>query len=166
MVFALLYAETGEPRLPLMASLIEAQLDRVGFNVFTRGVDPGALMNQMRRQEYDAYLAGWTESYPVNPDQSHLFTHSGDVLEEGFNTGSYYNETVEALMAQARNLPDCDYEARAEIYRQIQVILQEDQPYVWLFAPNTLVAARGSVIGFDPYPNAPFWNVRDWLVFD
>jgi ABC-type transport system substrate-binding protein len=53
---------------------------------------------------------------------------------------------------------------RAAIYHQIEKLLQDDQPYVWLFAINDLYAAHTNVIGFDPYPNMPWWNIHTWQV--
>jgi ABC-type transport system substrate-binding protein len=67
-------------------------------------------------------------------------------------------------MEQARTLPGCDTEERAEIYREIQTILQEDPPYVWLYSANDMIVADGGVLGFDPRPGRPFWNIRDWIV--
>ena len=153
------------PGQDILVRLIQDQLAQVGFSVVPSGTEAFLVPPQgVRDQTYDAYLLSYREAYPVDPDQTDLFTTVGDVVGTGQNTGSYYNPEVERLMSQARTLPGCDSDARAELYRQIQTILQAEQPYVWLFAPNQMVAARGGVQGFDPYPNAPFWNIQQWMV--
>jgi peptide/nickel transport system substrate-binding protein len=172
-----LYAEEGAPlsftllyngdnfRLLSLSQVITRQLRQAGIDAFAQPTG-GSAFNEAVFQQFDAYLSGWFESYPVNPDQAELFTTAGDVVGEGFNTTSYANERVAELLRSARTVPGCDGEARATIYREIQTILQEDQPYAWLLALNDMVAARGSVIGFNPYPHAPLWNVRDWVVVE
>jgi peptide/nickel transport system substrate-binding protein len=98
----------------------------------------------------------------VNPDQSILFTQAQDIISRGSNYGSYTNPQVEDLFEQARTT--CDTDEQADLYREAQAILQEDQPYLWLFVANDMVAVRGGVQGFEPYPNAPFWNMHEWSV--
>jgi peptide/nickel transport system substrate-binding protein len=175
--YGCLYARPGEqlsfeltysyavPRHEVLSRLIQDQLAQVGFSVNPSGMYEDLMPPLVvREQMYDAYLFQQTESYPIDPDQTDLFTTAGDVLGTGQNTGSYYNPEIERLMTQARTLSGCDYAARAGLYRRIQTILQDEQPYVWLFAPNQMLAARGGVQGFDPYPNAPFWNIQQWIV--
>jgi len=141
----------------VMVSLISQQLAQVGFYVYTAPVS-----YPPDYQYFDAYLFSATESFPVNPDQSLSFTRAGDDLDGGSNYGSYFNPEIEDLFAQAKTV--CDPTARADIYHQIQSILQSDQPYIWLFTVNDLLAVRDGVSGFDPYPQAPFWNILDWKV--
>jgi peptide/nickel transport system substrate-binding protein len=146
------------------AELIRRQLARIGVSVNPRPMDAGSVLGEARQQRFDAYLGGWTEPAFYDPDQSGLFTAAGDVIGAGNNTGSYNNPQIEALMKQARSLPGCAPDARANIYRELQTILQADQPYVWLYAPDNMIIAQGGVLGFKPYPNQPLWNMRDWLV--
>lgn len=156
LAFNLLVA--GGSQRDIAAEFIRRQLLRIGVTV---NVSAGSGQSVAAAQQFDAYLGGWTTD---DPDQTALFTRTGDVLNTGSNMSSYYNEQVEALMAQARSVSGCDRAARTDLYRQIQTILQADQPYVWLYATNEMVVAQGGVRGFAPYPNDPLWNVRDWVV--
>ncbi|NDJ76934.1 MAG: hypothetical protein GYB65_11820 [Chloroflexi bacterium] len=150
----------------LLATQIAQQAEDVGFMVTINSVDRGVATNVVRRQVYDAYMIEFTDGYPVNPDAtlSALFSPAEDVLGYGLNFGSYNSPALDDVLAQARDLPGCDFAARAALYRQAQTILQDDQPYIWLFAPNEMLVAQGAVTGFDPYPHAPFWNVAEWVV--
>jgi peptide/nickel transport system substrate-binding protein len=162
--FSLLY--NGDSlRYLAMSRVIEQQLRLIGVDVFGQPTD-GSAFNQAIFQGFDAILSGWREPYPVNPDHAELFTQAGDVVGEGLNVISYHNPVVEQLFEEARTMPACDPAARAEIYREIQTVLQEDQPYAWLFSPHDMVAARGSISGFNPYPQAPLWNVREWTIVE
>lgn len=145
------------------ANLIARQLDEAGFYVDTYEIDSGSLLDQLRFQEFDAYMTAEAQTYPTEPDQSALFTRSSDVLYGGRNYGSYTNPEVETLMDEALNLPQCDASARADLYEQAQAVLQEDQPYIWLYAPLDMQVTRG-ILGAAPYTNRPFWNIQDWIV--
>lgn len=164
LLFELIYPDTGQ--YGLIVEIIRRQLRDIGMDVSPFPVPPDTLRSGARSQTFDAYLATFVESDPIEVDQTHLFTRAGDVLRQGDNHGSYYNLQVELLMEQARTLPGCDVDARAEIYHEIQAIVQADQPYVWLYVPHEMTAAQGGVLGFDPYPSKPFWNIEDWVVIE
>ena len=105
---------------------------------------------------------------PSDPDQTQLFTEVGDVIGAGFNAGSYYNERVSELMRLANDASEtngCDPMARAEFYKEIQQIMQEEQPYLWLYAINGMYAAGPNVDSFDPRANAPLWQSINWEIF-
>jgi peptide/nickel transport system substrate-binding protein len=157
LTFDLLYSDINRVPVGPVVTLIVQQLRRVGFGVSVYQLSPGEVLVQAQNQRYDAYLAGWTESVPINPAaHAALFARAENVLQKGFNTGSYFNPDLDALFAQADTLPGCDLDARAAIYRQVQGILQADQPYAWLFAPTDLIAVRREIAGIVP---APFWTI-------
>jgi peptide/nickel transport system substrate-binding protein len=117
-----------------MGIAIQADLEAVGFdvaietyewNTFLGRVNPGlqgeADMAEMAWMTNDPdtlpYLALRTEAWPE---------------QGGFNSGYYSNPEVDALLEEARTSTDQD--RRAELYREMQSIVQEDAP--WVFVAN------------------------------
>lgn len=117
-----------------MGAAIQADLNAVGLNVrietyewntFLGLVNPGlegkADMAQMAWMTNDPdtlpFLALRTDAWPENG---------------GFNSGYYSNPQVDALLEQARQSTDIN--ERARLYREMQVIVQEDAP--WAFIAN------------------------------
>jgi peptide/nickel transport system substrate-binding protein len=117
-----------------MGTAIQADLEAVGFdvtietyewNTFLGRVNPGlegqADMAEMAWMTNDPdtlpYLALRTEAWPE---------------QGGFNSGYYSNPTVDALLEEARTATDQD--RRADLYREMQVIVQQDAP--WVFVAN------------------------------
>ncbi len=117
-----------------MGTAIQADLEAVGFdvtietyewNTFLGRVNPGlegeADMAEMAWMTNDPdtlpYLALRTDAWP---DQG------------GFNSGYYSNPEVDALLEEARTSTDQD--RRAELYRQMQQIVHDDAP--WVFVAN------------------------------
>lgn len=155
--FALAYS-SGANR-DVAANIIARQLRRAGFNVSAMEGD-GAANNQ----RFDALLTTFTTAPFDDPDRTWQLTQAGDVPEyPQTNFGSYSNPQVETLMEQARAVPGCDPAQRANRYREIQSIVQQDQPYAFLYTRTEMVAARG-ILNFAPLPGQPYWNIRDWVV--
>lgn len=117
-----------------MGTAMQADLEAVGFdvkietyewNTFLGEVNPGlegkADMAQMAWMTNDPdtlpYLALRTDAWPENG---------------GFNSGYYSNTEVDALLEAART--STDQAERAKLYREMQTIVQEDAP--WVFVAN------------------------------
>jgi peptide/nickel transport system substrate-binding protein len=161
-----LITNQGNTRREAIGTVIQDQLYDLGITVDFQAIDWQTLLDQtFGAQTFDAYVIGWREGFPTDPDQIQLFGPANDdPANQGSNASSYNNPTVTDLMVQAASLPGCDTTQRAQLYYQIQKILQDDQPYVWLFAQNTMYAANADVMNFDPYPNVPLWNVHVWQI--
>lgn len=162
-----LQTNQGNTRRETIGVIIQDQLGDIGFSVNFEAIDFNSLIAFFQSQEYDAYILGWQEAFPVNPDQTQFFTPVGDVVGSGFNAGSYNNERVNELMRLANDATatnGCDLASRAEYYYEMQQILQDDQPYLWLFAPNGMYGAGAGVENFDPRANVPVWNIQTWTI--
>ena len=117
-----------------MGTAIQADLEAVGFdvtietyewNTFLGRVNPG-----LQGQADMAEMAWMTNDPDTLP---YLALRTGAWPDEGgFNSGYYSNPEVDALLEEARSSTDQD--RRAELYRQMQVIVQEDAP--WVFVAN------------------------------
>jgi peptide/nickel transport system substrate-binding protein len=159
-----LYTNEGNTRRGAIGTIAQDALSEVGFEVDFQAIDFNTLLDIMDSQTYDAYILGWRNGYPDDPDQTQLFATSSDVVGAGSNNMSYSNPEVDELMRQANTVPGCDPEERAAIYAEIQAKLQADLPYVPLFVINGQYAARSTVEGFAPYPSQLYWNVDTWSV--
>ncbi len=159
-----LLTNEGNTRRGQIGELIQDQLGAIGIEVDFVAIDFNQLLDIMDGQTFDAFILGWRNGYPVDPDQTELFTSAGDIVGSGFNMVSYINPELDKLMEEGRTVPGCALEDRAEIYHQIQEILQRDQPYLWLFAQNGFYAANKAIEGWAPYANELYWNVETWTV--
>jgi len=158
-----LLTNEGNGRRTQIGELLQDQWSELGVQVNFSTMEFNALLEYMNSQTFDAYILGWRNSFPVDPDQTGIFTSDGD-LDGGNNNVSYSNPEIDRLMEEGRTVPGCAPADRAPIYHQIQQILQDDQAYLWLFAQNGFYAANDAVQGFAPYPNQMYWNVDAWTV--
>jgi peptide/nickel transport system substrate-binding protein len=136
------------------AEVIADQIEQVGFSVQTQS-------RSIDNQRYDASVI----ALDFGPEQTLLFGKSEDIINDGWNFGSYNNPQIEELFYEARYTPQCDLQVRAAYYHQVQALLQEDQPYIWLFAPYQMVAVRDNILNFEPYIHDPLWNIDQWRIW-
>ncbi len=117
-----------------MGTAIQANLEAVGldvsietyeWNTFLGEVNPG-----LEGKAGMAEMAWMTN----DPDTLPFLTLRSDAMPEqgGFNSGYYSNEEVDELLAQART--STSQEERARLYREVQEIVVEDAP--WIFVAN------------------------------
>ena len=157
-----LYSNEGNSRRGAIGTIVQDQLKQLGIVVDFQAIDFNTLLDIMDAQTFDAFILGWRNGYPDDPDQTQLFGSHGDMIGGGSNNVSYSNAELDALMEQARALPGCDPAARAEIYHQIQAITQQDLPYIPMFSVEGMYAASATVSGFSPYPSQLYWNIETW----
>jgi peptide/nickel transport system substrate-binding protein len=136
-----------------MGTAIQADLNAVGFDVtietyewnsFLGIVNPGLEgrgdMAQM------SWMTNDPDTLPFLALRTAAFPEEG-----GFNSGYYSNEEVDALLEEARRATDQD--ERAELYRQVQEIVHEDAPWVFVANWKQNAVTSDRVSGFDLQPS-------------
>jgi len=161
--FALL-TNDGNARRKASGTVFQDNMKQLGITVDFQTIDFNTLLDQMNAQTFDAVLLGWRNSFPDDPDQTALFTEVGDIVGSGNNNTSYANADMTKLQADALHVAGCDPTKRAEIYKQVQKLEQDTQPYMFLYVINGEYAAQKSVTGFDPLPSQMYWNVDTWAI--
>lgn len=157
-----LYTNEGNTRREAIGTLVQDEWAQIGVKVDFQTIDFNTLLDIMDSQTFDAFILGWRNGYPDDPDVTQILTSISDVVGSGSDFTSWHNDRFEELNDQAKNVPGCAPEDRAPLYHEMQQIFQEDVPYVPLFVINGEYAAGAGISGFDPYPNAPLWNVDSW----
>jgi peptide/nickel transport system substrate-binding protein len=117
-----------------MGTAIQADLEAVGldvtietyeWNTFLGRVNPG-LEGQADMAEM-AWMTNDPDTLPFLALRTEAWPEAG-----GFNSGYYSNPEVDALLEAARVATDQD--ERARLYKEMQAIVQEDAP--WVFVAN------------------------------
>lgn len=159
-----LVTNEGNTRRGQIVELVQQHLAEIGIEVEVASIDFNQLLDIMDAQSFDAFVLGWRNAFPDDPDWTGLFTTDGDIVGSGFNSMSYSNPEVDRLFMEGNNVPGCAPEDRAPVYHELQRILQEDQAYVWLFARDGMYAANESITNWSPRPNMPFWHAEEWVI--
>jgi peptide/nickel transport system substrate-binding protein len=136
-----------------MGTAIQADLAAVGMNVrietyewntFLGQVNPG-LEGKADMAEM-AWMTNDPDTLPFLTLRTAAFPDEG-----GFNSGYYSNPDVDELLDQARMVTDP--EERAELYKEVQAIVHDEAP--WVFVANWVQGAvtTANVEGFSLQPS-------------
>jgi peptide/nickel transport system substrate-binding protein len=135
------------PAFAKYGELMRQQLGAVGIDVTQRPLEPAVFAPTVfKDRAFDTNVI----SYCNGPDPEigvRRMYHSSQIGPAPFtNAAGYRNERVDALFDRAGRT--VERERRSELYRQIQEILVQELPYVWLVETPTTRAWSARCGGF------------------
>ena len=159
LAFTILTNQGNEPRI-LTATIIQSQLRAVGIDVRIRTVEWAAFIREfVNTGRFDAIILGWTITQ--DPDIFAVW-HSSQAVPGGLNFIHYKNPALDKVLEEARSTPD--RRRRTALYHQAQEILDEDQPYCFLYVPYALPVVQNRFMGIKPALAGIMYNFEDWWV--
>jgi len=142
------------------AEIIQRRLKAVGIDVNIHVVEWAAFINTfIRKRDFEAIILGW--GLGLDPDQYEIW-HSSKTGPDQLNHVSYSNPEVDRLLEHGRRT--FNQERRKAIYGELQRVLAEDQPVVFLYVPDALMAVSSRIRGIEPAPAGIAWNFIRWYV--
>lgn len=138
------YKTSSDPFRVRLATIIQSQLDKVGFDVDIRSYDWGTLYGDIKAGRFQMYSLSWVGI--KTPDILRIAFYSTSVPPNGANRGRFRDAAVDRLIDAAESTSDLRVEAAD--YRQVQRILLEQLPYVPLWYEDHVYAARGDITGY------------------
>lgn len=142
------------------AEIIQKRLQKIGMKVKIKIIEWSAFINEfINKRKFEAVLLGWSLSF--DPDSYDIW-HSSKTKEGEFNFISYKNEKVDTFLEEGRRT--FDQEKRKEIYHQIHKIIYEEQPYLFLYTPDSLPIVSSRVKAIKVAPAGISYNFIKWYV--
>jgi peptide/nickel transport system substrate-binding protein len=124
----------GNDARKMTCEILQKQLSLVGVEMKIQVMEWGTLLKEfIHPRRFDAVLMGW--SLALDPDIYDLF-HSSRTGPGQFNFVSFENAEVDRLLEEARRT--FDQTERAALYRQAHALIYDEQPYAFLYAPESL----------------------------
>ncbi|RNC99122.1 ABC transporter substrate-binding protein [Lysinibacillus halotolerans] len=131
-----------------VAEAIQKNLADVGIPSKIVTFEWATYLEKAKNGEADAFLMGWTGD---NGDADNFLYTLLDKDTIGSNNYAYYsNDEVHELLIAAQT--ETDEEKRNDLYKQAQVIIHEDAPWVPLAHSTPLLAAKKGVTDYLPHP--------------
>ncbi len=155
-------ATTDTPELVASANAVITAWRQAGIKV-TLKVYSLAELNAtvIRPREYDAILFG--EVVGREPDL-YAFWHSSQRNDPGLNLSLYTNAKADTLLSQAR--ATTNKQDRDKLYTEFAELIEDDQPAIFLYAPDFLYVFPRSVTGVKvgslTNPSERYENVYQW----
>jgi peptide/nickel transport system substrate-binding protein len=150
----------GNKQRELSAQIIQENLKKIGIKTSIRIIEFSTFINQyIAKRDFDALIMGW--SLTLDPDQHDLW-HSSQMGEKQYNFLSYKNQRVDELLVYGRSVFDVQKRKRA--YYEIQEIMRQDPPCIFLYFPDSLEALHKRFEGIEPAPSGIYHNFIKWYV--
>jgi peptide/nickel transport system substrate-binding protein len=164
-----LLAEAGKSSLKLslktsplsvsrkIGEAIQEQMRRVGIDIELQSLERQKLNQDMTDGNFQLYLnilVGGNQ----NPDIFRLVYGSGAIPPNGQNRSRYINPQLDKLLSEAQTAPRARMK---EIYSQVQKILAEDLPQIYLWYPATVVIYRDRISNVKVDPSGDWSAIRN-----
>lgn len=141
------------------AQIIQYQLSKIGVKVTIRAMEWQAFLNTVViPRKFETILLGW--GLGLTPDAYSLW-HSDSAKIGGFNLVSYKNKEVDRLIEQAEET--IDQKRLAKIYQKIFALIAKDNPYIFLYIPNSITAVNAKIKNVEPSIIGIMHNEIDWI---
>ncbi len=139
--------------------IIQHQLKKIGVKVTIRTMEWQAFLNMVvTPKKFEVIVLGW--SLGLMPDAYSIW-HSESDRKGGFNMGHYHNDAVDVLIKKGEKT--VDREKLGEIYREIFALIVQDNPYLFLYIPNSITVVNKDIKNVSPSMIGVMHNVVDWI---
>jgi peptide/nickel transport system substrate-binding protein len=164
-----LFTNAGNKSRETFLQMTVEQLQRFGVKAEARLDQLDTLVERLGTgaAEGDGWLISWLMG--AEPDPYGVW-HSSQIPDPakrttGLNVGGFSSADVDRAIEAARSPQapaGCDRLARAQQYESLNRMLNAEQPYLFAFIPETLVAAPPSLQGLRPGTFSLYADVQSW----
>jgi peptide/nickel transport system substrate-binding protein len=141
-----------------VGEVLQDQLKKVGIEVSEiQAFEWAKFYQDVKDGNFQMYTLQWVGI--TEPDIFHSIFHSSMTPPNGRNRGRYSNPKIDELTDKGRLV--LDVEERKKIYSEIQKILAEELPYVFMWYPHNIVVMDEKLQGFTLYPDGDFASFQD-----
>jgi len=141
-----------------VALVLLDELKKHGIAASVRELDWTIFLNDVKNHNFDAVVLGWAMTV-TEPDAYQVW-HSSQAENKGSNAISYKNSRVDEILESYRR--EFDPQKRIEMYKEFQQILNEEQPYTFLYIGKRVSVVHRRFAGVEVYPSG--LRPTDWWV--
>ena len=140
----IVYKTSSDPFRVRLATILQAQLGRVGIEVDLRSYDWGTFYADIKAGRFQMYSLAWVGI--KMPDIFKYALHSTSVPPAGANRGRFLSKVADKLIDDAETA--ATLAEQAGYYRKLQEYLLEQLPYVPLWYEDHVFASRDDIVGY------------------
>lgn len=136
-----------------IATILQDQFKAVGIEASIETLEWGAYIDRTARGEHDMFILGWVTVTGDGDYGLYPLFHTSAHGRPG-NRAFYSNQKVDELLDIART--SINQDERAEAYKEVQKIVQEDVPIITMVYTNQNVGMQKYVMNFKLHPTGFF----------
>lgn len=143
---------------PYAAQILQHQLKQVGVVVKLRVMEWQAFLNMVVfPNKFDTVLLGWSLSPTPDP---YMFWHTDNDKTGGFNLTGYNNPKMDKMIEESQTIVQRD--KLAKVWQEMFQIIVEDNPYLFLYIPNSITAVNKNIKNIEQTPSGIWHNYIEW----
>ena len=156
----LIYGPNTSQILELVAVTVQDYLRDVGIELEIQALEWSSFLDTKNREDsdWDMFIGTWQT--PIEPHIMYTIWAEENIPQ--LNSVAYVNKDVEALFEEAGKTYDTEF--RKEKYQEVQRIITEDAPYIFLFYNKSWSGQNNRVQGIQPTALGIGWNYEDWYI--
>ncbi|MDO8462406.1 MAG: ABC transporter substrate-binding protein, partial [Deltaproteobacteria bacterium] len=151
---------SGRRFAELLSTILKEDLSKMGIDVKIRKLEWAVFVKTLDERKFDAVTLGWVFGFDQDPYQ---VWHSSQA-EKGSNFVGFRDKEADHLIEMGRR--EFDRGKRAHLYQEFHKLIDEEQPYSFLFANASLLALDRRFENVTVYPTGvdPLeWRLRPSL---
>jgi peptide/nickel transport system substrate-binding protein len=117
-----------------LSTILKEDLKKLGIIMNLEKMEWAAFLGKIEKKDFDATSLGWSAGFEGDPYQ--VWHSSQAEIARGSNFISYKNKKVDELIEKARI--EFNEEKRNKIYHEIHRLINDDQPYTFLYSSYSL----------------------------
>jgi len=141
-----------------LSTILKEDLSKVGIDMQIRRIEWAVFIKNLDERDFDAVTLSWTFGLDQDPYQ---VWHSSQA-EKGSNFVGFKNARVDELIEAGRT--EFDRDKRSAMNKEIHRIIDEEQPYTFMFASPALVALHKRFTNVKVYPTG--MDTLEWKIAD
>ncbi len=150
--FKLSYKTTTNATALQVAKALSAQLKKIGIEVEVFSLEWGKFKSEVENGNVDLWSLRWIGF--KDPDIFRFAFATESFTPNGGNRGWYSNTKLDKIMTEARQ--SIDENKRKELYLEVQKIVNEELPYVFLWHEDLFAVMNKKVDGFKLYADGRY----------
>ncbi|HEY7065967.1 MAG TPA: ABC transporter substrate-binding protein [Chloroflexota bacterium] len=143
-----------------IATVAQEEFRKVGVEVEVQGLEWAAFLQTIKAPpfDWDMTVLGWAST--VEPHWMYQVWSEKNI--PNLNSVAYVNKRVEELFQEGAR--EFDTEQRKRAYQEIQKILADDEPYIFLTMSKAYTGVNNRIGGIQPTPLGIRHNIEQWYV--
>jgi len=156
----LIYGPNTSKVRELIAVTVQDFLKEIGVEVEIQALEWASFLDAIKAQEpdWDIFIGG--RGSTPEPHTGSVWWSEENIPD--LNSVAYINKDVERLFVEAA--ATYDLEVRKQKYGEIQQILAQDAPYIFLYYQKAWSGQNKRIQGIEPTILGIGWNSEDWYI--
>jgi peptide/nickel transport system substrate-binding protein len=156
----LIYGPNTSQTRELIAVTVQDYLRKIGIEVNIQAMEWATYLDAVHAKEpqWDMFIGAWQAT--IEPHIMYTIWAEENIPD--LNSVAYINKDVEKLFEEAGGTYDTAF--RKQKYQEIQEIIANDSPYIFLYYQKTWSGQNKRIQGITPSALGIGWNSEDWYI--